>query len=97
MVKQNCYAPFIQLQNDQLSSFKLGNKSYILDCEDDLIVKDIRRYCDETVGHTYTGQPAQAFTHHYLQQFKVKSYFNPQVRNALLLSLIHISEPTRPY
>ena len=77
MVKQNCYAPFIQLNNDQLSNFKLGNKNYILDSEDDLIVKDIKRYCDETVGHTYSGQPAQAFTYH--------------------LSLIHISEPTRPY
>ena len=102
MVKQNCYAPFIQLNNDQLSNFKLGNKNYILDSEDDLIVKDIKRYCDETVGHTYSGQPAQAFTYHYLQQFKVKSYFNPQVRNALLSDTlikhrVHYGATSDPY
>ena len=102
MIKNNCYAPFIELNNDQLSNFKLGDKSFILDYENDLVVKDIRRYCNENDGYTYEGQPAQSFTYDYLKEFKVKSYFNPQVRNVLLSDKlikhrVHYGATSDPY
>ena len=81
---QTNYPTDLKLANNILNRFELKGKRYLFTQEDDPLIQDVLKLCDDT-GEDFTGQSPQTFTNRHLEDFNTahNSYLNNDVRKAL--------------
>ncbi len=81
---QTNYPTDLKLSNNILNRFELKGKRYLFTQEDDPLIQDVLKLCDDT-GEEFTGQSPQTFTNRHLEDFNTayNSYLNNDVRKAL--------------
>jgi len=81
---QTNYPTDLKLTNNILNKFELKGKRYLFTQEDDELIQDIIKLCDDT-GEEYVGQAPQTYTNQHLEGFTSyhNSYLNNDVREAL--------------